>query len=68
MTMNPNSGLLTRQSALSVDETVSKLQNILKIKGMTLFAVIDHSGAALKAGVRGALIPGNAARSRGAGV
>ena len=51
MTKNPNSGVMTRQSALSVDETVSKLQDVLRDKGMTVFAVIDHSGAALQAGL-----------------
>jgi uncharacterized protein (DUF302 family) len=34
-----------------VDETVSRLENILRTKGVTLFAVIDHSGEAAKAGL-----------------
>ncbi len=51
MTTNPNSEVVTRRSAHSVDETVSKLQDILIGKGITLFAVIDHSGAALQAGL-----------------
>ena len=36
----------------SVDETVDKLKTILKSKGVTLFAVVDHSGEAEKAGLK----------------
>jgi uncharacterized protein (DUF302 family) len=35
----------------SVDETVEKLTGILQAKGVTLFALIDHSGEAQKAGL-----------------
>ena len=35
----------------SVDETVERLKNILQSKGITLFAVIDHSGEARKLGM-----------------
>lgn len=34
----------------SVDETVEKLKNLLEAKGVTLFAFVDHSGEAIKAG------------------
>lgn len=34
----------------SVDETVAKLKNILEAKGVMLFALVDHSGEAIKAG------------------
>jgi uncharacterized protein (DUF302 family) len=36
----------------SVDDTVEKLKNILEAKGVTLFAFVDHSGEASKAGFR----------------
>jgi uncharacterized protein (DUF302 family) len=36
----------------SVDETVQKLEGILQAKGVKLFALVDHSGEAEKAGMR----------------
>jgi uncharacterized protein (DUF302 family) len=36
----------------SVDETVAKLEKILKEKGVKLFAVVDHSGEAEKVGLK----------------
>jgi uncharacterized protein (DUF302 family) len=35
-----------------VDETVERLKNILQTKGVTLFALIDHSGEAAKVGMK----------------
>jgi uncharacterized protein (DUF302 family) len=35
-----------------VDETVDKLKTILQSKGVTLFALIDHSGEAEKVGMK----------------
>ena len=35
----------------SIDETVDKLTSILQQKGVTLFALIDHSGEAAKVGL-----------------
>jgi uncharacterized protein (DUF302 family) len=35
-----------------VDETAQKLKDILQAKGVTLFAVVDHSGEAAKAGMK----------------
>jgi uncharacterized protein (DUF302 family) len=51
MKPNPSSGILTRKSGHSVDQTVRKLEEVLQSKGITLFAVIDHSGEAEKAGM-----------------
>jgi uncharacterized protein (DUF302 family) len=45
------SGIVTVPSHHSVDETVKNLKAILQSKGVTLFAVIDHSGEAAKAGL-----------------
>jgi|SRR5215472_13262908 len=50
--MTPNKGLIDKPSNHSVDETVARLQNILQAKGVTLFAFVDHSGEAAKAGMQ----------------
>ncbi len=52
MTPQQDNGLVTIPSSHSVDETVAKLQTILKNKGVKLFALIDHSGEAEKAGLK----------------
>jgi len=44
-------GIINRQSSHSVDETVARLQTILQSKGITLFALVDHSGEAAKIGM-----------------
>jgi uncharacterized protein (DUF302 family)/uncharacterized membrane protein YidH (DUF202 family) len=36
----------------TVDQTVEKLKNILQSKGVTLFALVDHSGEAEKVGMK----------------
>jgi uncharacterized protein (DUF302 family) len=46
------SGLIDIPSKHSVDETVEKLKGILQAKGVTLFALVDHSGEAAKAGLK----------------
>jgi uncharacterized protein (DUF302 family) len=45
-------GLVDKRSNHSVEQTVEKLTNILQAKGVTLFAVIDHSGEAEKVGLK----------------
>ncbi len=45
-------GLIDIPSNHSVDETVTKLEEILQAKGITLFALVDHSGEAAKAGMK----------------
>jgi len=45
-----NSGIESIRSAHSVDETVERLRNLLAAKSVTLFALVDHSGEAAKAG------------------
>jgi uncharacterized protein (DUF302 family) len=45
-------GLIDIPSSHSVDETVTKLEGILQAKGITLFALVDHSGEAVKAGMK----------------
>jgi uncharacterized protein (DUF302 family) len=46
-----NSGIIDIPSHYSVAETLARLQTILKDKGVTVFALIDHSGEAAKAGL-----------------
>ena len=47
-----NKGIIDKPSNQSVDQTVDRLRNILRSKGVTLFTVIDHSGEAEKAGMK----------------
>lgn len=45
-------GIVDVPSHHSVGETVERLKSILQNKGITLFALIDHSGEAEKAGMK----------------
>jgi uncharacterized protein (DUF302 family) len=45
-------GIINIPSHHSVDETVDRLKNNLQSKGITLFALIDHSGEAAKVGIK----------------
>ena len=51
MMLRQGNGLVDTPSRHSVDETVGKLEKILQAKGISLFALIDHSGEAAKAGM-----------------
>ena len=44
-------GIIAIPSNHSVDKTVDKLRSVLSAKGVTLFALIDHSGEAEKVGM-----------------
>jgi uncharacterized protein (DUF302 family) len=46
-----SNGLIDTASPYSVAETVQRLETILKSKGLTIFARIDHSGEAAKVGM-----------------
>ena len=48
-------GIVTYPSHHSVDETAQKLKDILQAKSLALFAFVDHSGEAEKAGI--AMLP-----------
>jgi uncharacterized protein (DUF302 family) len=52
MTSNPDSGIVTLPGKHSVDQTVEKIEETLRAKGVKLFAVIDHSGEAQRAGLQ----------------
>ena len=47
-----DNGIITIPSNHSVDETVEKLRGILTAKSVMLFALVDHSGEAEKAGLK----------------
>ena len=51
MAVTEDIGIVDLRSRHSVDETVNRLRNLLEAKGVTLFAVVDHSGEAEKAGM-----------------
>lgn len=47
-----DNGIVNLISSHSVDETVERLRSILQAKGVTLFAIVDHSGEAEMAGLQ----------------
>jgi uncharacterized protein (DUF302 family) len=47
-----DNGIIDVASHYSVPETLARLQSILQEKGITVFALIDHSGEAEKAGLK----------------
>jgi uncharacterized protein (DUF302 family) len=52
MPSTSDNGIITLPSKRSVDETAENLIGILQARGVTLFAVIDHSGEAAKVGMK----------------
>ena len=52
MTVNRGRGIVDTPSNHSVDETVENLKGILQARGVTLFALVDHSREAEKAGMK----------------
>ena len=51
MRMHSELGIVTLRSSLPIDETMAKLKAAIQAKGLTVFAVVDHSGEARKAGL-----------------
>jgi uncharacterized protein (DUF302 family)/uncharacterized membrane protein YidH (DUF202 family) len=51
MTSSPENGIASIPSHQSVDQVVQKFEGILQAAGVKLFAVVDHSGEAEKAGM-----------------
>ncbi len=45
-------GIVDKPSHHSVDETVQRLKDILQSRGLTLIALVDHSGEAEKVGMQ----------------
>jgi len=52
MSAPETAGITSKPSKHSVDTTVERLKAILQNKGVTLFALIDHSGEAAKVGMQ----------------
>jgi uncharacterized protein (DUF302 family) len=52
MSTNSIPGFISRPSPHSVSETIQRLSALLKSKGVAIFALIDHSGEAEKAGLK----------------
>jgi uncharacterized protein (DUF302 family) len=52
MSTELHDGIVTLRSQRSVDETVQRLEAILQAKGIKLFALVDHSGEAERAGMQ----------------
>src|SRR6201997_225214 len=52
MTQIGENGIIEIPSRYAVDQTVRRLKEILAAKGVTLFAIIDHSGEAEKVGLK----------------
>jgi uncharacterized protein (DUF302 family) len=52
MAPTTGNGIISIPSNHSVDQTVQKLKAILQGKGVTLFALVDHSGEAEKVGMK----------------
>jgi uncharacterized protein (DUF302 family) len=54
MTITPGKdrGIIDKPSSHSVDETVGRFKEILRARGITLFALVDHSGEAEKVGMK----------------
>jgi uncharacterized protein (DUF302 family)/uncharacterized membrane protein YidH (DUF202 family) len=47
-----DNGIINKASNHSVEKTVERLKGILQAKAVTLFALVDHSGEAEKAGLK----------------
>jgi uncharacterized protein (DUF302 family) len=45
-------GIVSKKSNHSVDETLERLKRTLEAKGVTIFAIVDHSGEAEKVGLK----------------
>ena len=52
MALSKGNGIVEIPSNHSVDDTVERLRTILEAKGVAIFAIVDHSGEAAKAGLK----------------
>jgi uncharacterized protein (DUF302 family) len=51
VTTDRDTGIVTKSSHHSVEQTVERLEALLQAKGVTVFALVDHSGEAAKVGM-----------------
>ena len=49
--MMTGEGIISKASKYSVAETLDRVESVLRTKGMTVFARVDHSGEAEKVGL-----------------
>jgi hypothetical protein len=47
-----DNGIVSKPSSYSVPETLDRLESVVRAKGLTVFARIDHSGEAQKIGLK----------------
>jgi uncharacterized protein (DUF302 family) len=52
VTLSKGNGIIDTSSSHPVDQIVEKLKGMLAAKGVTVFAVVDHSGEAAKVGMK----------------
>jgi uncharacterized protein (DUF302 family) len=50
--ITPDNGMVHLSSSFSVQETLQRVETLLKEKGLTIFCVVDHSGEAEKVGLK----------------
>ena len=50
--LHANDAFILKQSPYNVSETLDRLENVLKKKGITIFARVDHSAGAKKVGIQ----------------
>jgi uncharacterized protein (DUF302 family) len=50
--MSAGEGIISKPSKYTVAETLHRLETILELKGIKVFALVDHSGEAEKAGLK----------------
>ncbi len=48
---NLDAGIITKAGSASVDDSVSRLIQLIEDRGMTVFAIVDHSGEAERHGL-----------------
>ncbi|HKV50169.1 MAG TPA: DUF302 domain-containing protein [Gemmatimonadaceae bacterium] len=51
MSADATAGFARTRSQYTVDQTIDRIKSLLAVKGVTLFALIDHSGEAAKVGL-----------------
>jgi uncharacterized protein (DUF302 family) len=51
MTPSEKNGIISIRSNHTVDQTLANLQNVLRTKNITVFAIVDHSGEAENVGM-----------------
>jgi uncharacterized protein (DUF302 family) len=52
LVVQKHAGIVDRPSNHRVDETLTRLKKILEARGITVFAIIDHSGEAARVGMK----------------